>query len=142
MQIALNKFSRYQTGLTLNQLFPSLNGICACGCEKLLPSKKRKWFSEECVNKSYLHFAVIKGDIAVIRQCLYDIDFGFCRHCGSYSENWQADHIVPVFAGGGACDISNFQTLCVECHADKTLRGELKIQLSKSHSSKLSCQLC
>lgn len=30
---------------------------------------------------------------------------------------WQADHIVPVYAGGGMCDIDNMRTLCVACHA-------------------------
>ena len=33
---------------------------------------------------------------------------------------WEADHIVPVAEGGGESDLSNFQTLCVPCHAEKT----------------------
>ena len=33
---------------------------------------------------------------------------------------WEADHIVPVEFGGGESDLSNFQTLCVRCHAAKT----------------------
>jgi 5-methylcytosine-specific restriction endonuclease McrA len=35
---------------------------------------------------------------------------------------WQADHIVPVADGGGLCDLSNYQTLCVKCHKLKTGR--------------------
>lgn len=30
---------------------------------------------------------------------------------------WHADHILPVYKGGGQCGIENFRTLCVACHA-------------------------
>ncbi|GLI59174.1 hypothetical protein VaNZ11_001003 [Volvox africanus] len=33
---------------------------------------------------------------------------------------WQADHITPVYAGGGLCDVDNMRTLCVACHLDVT----------------------
>ncbi|GIM10930.1 hypothetical protein Vretimale_14466, partial [Volvox reticuliferus] len=33
---------------------------------------------------------------------------------------WPADHITPVYAGGGLCDVDNMRTLCVACHADVT----------------------
>ena len=33
---------------------------------------------------------------------------------------WDADHIVPVAEGGGECDLSNYQTLCIMCHKKKT----------------------
>eukprot|EP00930_Biecheleria_cincta_P023520 TRINITY_DN16982_c0_g1_i1.p1 TRINITY_DN16982_c0_g1~~TRINITY_DN16982_c0_g1_i1.p1 ORF type:complete len:1511 (-),score=233.62 TRINITY_DN16982_c0_g1_i1:373-4905(-) len=33
---------------------------------------------------------------------------------------WQADHIVPVWEGGGMCGVENLQSLCVACHAAKT----------------------
>lgn len=35
---------------------------------------------------------------------------------------WHADHIVPVFRGGGACGLENLRTLCAPCHADVTKR--------------------
>lgn len=40
---------------------------------------------------------------------------------------WEADHIVPVVEGGGACDLSNYRTLCVPCHrrVTKELRGRM-----------------
>jgi len=34
--------------------------------------------------------------------------------------HWQADHIIPVEEGGGACGLENFQTLCDGCHKAKT----------------------
>ncbi len=33
---------------------------------------------------------------------------------------WDADHIIPVVEGGGACDLSNIRTLCVLCHRQVT----------------------
>ncbi|WVZ21261.1 hypothetical protein V8G54_008583 [Vigna mungo] len=33
---------------------------------------------------------------------------------------WHADHIVPVYQGGGECTLENMRTLCVACHSDVT----------------------
>lgn len=33
---------------------------------------------------------------------------------------WQADHIVPVYQGGGQCDLDNLRTLCTVCHKEVT----------------------
>ncbi|XP_020226303.1 DNA annealing helicase and endonuclease ZRANB3 [Cajanus cajan] len=33
---------------------------------------------------------------------------------------WHADHIVPVYQGGGECKLENLRTLCVACHYDVT----------------------
>eukprot|EP00884_Botryococcus_braunii_P002065 jgi/Botrbrau1/1185/Bobra.0162s0066.1 len=33
---------------------------------------------------------------------------------------WHADHVLPVFKGGGLCDLQNLRTLCVACHQDIT----------------------
>ena len=35
---------------------------------------------------------------------------------------WEADHIVPVFLGGGCSGLQNMRTLCVCCHRDVTLQ--------------------
>ncbi|KAF8668647.1 hypothetical protein HU200_051823 [Digitaria exilis] len=29
---------------------------------------------------------------------------------------WHADHIIPVYKGGGECNLENMRTLCVACH--------------------------
>lgn len=34
---------------------------------------------------------------------------------------WHADHIIPVFRGGGVCDRSNIQTLSWKAHSEKTI---------------------
>ena len=41
---------------------------------------------------------------------------------------WQADHIVPVAEGGGACGLDNYRTLCVWCHPKET--GKLRRRLN------------
>lgn len=50
---------------------------------------------------------------------------------------WEADHIVPVAEGGGACGLENLRTLCVPCHADESekLRWRLKLSGGNSNSS-------
>ena len=32
----------------------------------------------------------------------------------------QVDHIIPVSIGGDSLDLDNLQTLCIECHIEKT----------------------
>jgi 5-methylcytosine-specific restriction endonuclease McrA len=49
---------------------------------------------------------------------------------GSRKTLWDADHIVPVAEGGGECDLSNIQTLCLKCHRART--AELRRRLSAS----------
>lgn len=41
---------------------------------------------------------------------------------------WQADHIVPVAEGGGACGLENYRTLCIWCHPKET--GKLRRRLN------------
>ncbi|XP_044484678.1 DNA annealing helicase and endonuclease ZRANB3 isoform X2 [Mangifera indica] len=33
---------------------------------------------------------------------------------------WHADHIIPVYRGGGECRLENMRTLCVACHYNVT----------------------
>ncbi|XP_072981422.1 uncharacterized protein [Typha angustifolia] len=42
---------------------------------------------------------------------------------------WHADHIVPVYRGGGECRLENMRTLCVACHYEITnaQRTELRV---------------
>ncbi len=47
---------------------------------------------------------------------------------------WHADHIVPVYKGGGLCELDNLRTLCVACHADVT-KQQCKVCASQPTSS-------
>ena len=59
---------------------------------------------------------------------------------------WEADHIRPVAEGGGESDLSNFQTLCVPCHAKKTkeqatrAKGEKRKQVAVDAGAAKSCR--
>ena len=120
MKTLLNPYKRYQDKFRVKDMYPAIADECACGCGETLTGLKTKWSSPECREKSYERYLIILGDVATIRANLYKIDFGACRYCGEITEDWEADHIIPVALGGGACDISNYQTLCKSCHKDKT----------------------
>ena len=128
----INIHSRYQNDFHMHDMYPSIEGFCSCGCGKKLSGKQKRWASKECNEISYAQFSIIKGNSQSIRNLLYFIQKGFCQVCGVYDPLWQADHIRPVLYGGGACDISNFQTLCVYCHNEKTQNQML------SHRAKIS----
>lgn len=119
----IDSFKRYQVGLKLIDLFPNrIDGLCACGCGKTLEGRKKRWASEDCQSKALNIFLIVKGDSFTIRANLFERDNGYCCNCGVLSNDWHADHITPVFLGGSACDLGNFQTLCLDCHKEKTKR--------------------
>lgn len=131
----INLFKRYQKGLTLNHLYPQNDkSFCACGCGKKLIGNKKRWATKHCQETAVSNFFIIKGDTAIIRKELFKRDMGICSCCGENSDKWEADHILPVFLGGGACDLDNFQTLCIPCHKTKTLYHTL------SHHNAISSQ--
>uniref|UniRef100_UPI00358EC9D4 DNA annealing helicase and endonuclease ZRANB3 isoform X2 n=1 Tax=Myxine glutinosa TaxID=7769 RepID=UPI00358EC9D4 len=51
---------------------------------------------------------------------------------------WQADHVRPVWNGGGQCSLANLQTLCTPCHLKKTVKQEVERKQMKklSHASR------
>lgn len=104
----------------MSQIFIQESGFCACGCGKQLTGKKKKWATEDCAYTAYIKFAIIKGDTKIIRQELFKRDKGVCCYCGNITSTWHADHIKEVCRGGGACNLNNFQTLCLRCHKQKT----------------------
>jgi 5-methylcytosine-specific restriction endonuclease McrA len=126
--------------------------LCRCGCGAPLPTKRHQWATPACVKDVLVEFRVLKGDGSTIRRLLWIRDKGVCRACGVVCwggaptskahheaikaewttcrqrglewkpDCWEADHIIPVEKGGGACGIEGFQTLCVECHKAKSAR--------------------
>lgn len=117
----LDKFKRYQSGLRMSQIYPNRkDGFCSCGCGKELSGRRRRWATQQCEKNAVIRFKIIKGDIKYIRRELQRRDKGACNRCGQITHDWDADHILPVCQGGGACEITNFQTLCKGCHKNKT----------------------
>jgi len=103
---------------------------------KKLTGRQTKWASRECNDKVYLEFAILKGNTDIIRKELFNTEQGYCRNCGVHDKEWQADHILPVFKGGGACGMDNFQTLCLDCHHEKTnYQRDSHRKANSSHAS-------
>ncbi|XP_066431242.1 DNA annealing helicase and endonuclease ZRANB3 isoform X2 [Eleutherodactylus coqui] len=52
----------------------------------------------------------------------------------SEGDFWQADHIRPVYSGGGQCALDNLQTLCTVCHRERTACQAKERSRSKKRS--------
>jgi len=131
---------------------PKASGRPCCYCGKPRPDGRRRWCSQDCVDD----FKVRKGDANHIRFLLRKRDDEICQKCrfdtkplqrvfyhlnwkalgwlqthfdiGSRRTLWDADHIVPVVEGGGACGLDGYRTLCVWCHKEVT--AELAARLA------------
>lgn len=49
---------------------------------------------------------------------------------------WHADHIIPVYRGGGECMLENMRTLCVACHSDVTMAQRAERQATRIKARK------
>ncbi|KAL0335549.1 UNVERIFIED_CONTAM: DNA annealing helicase and endonuclease ZRANB3 [Sesamum radiatum] len=49
---------------------------------------------------------------------------------------WHADHIIPVYKGGGECKLENMRTLCVACHADVTTAQNAERRIARNKAKK------
>lgn len=72
-----------------------------------------------------VHEHCLRSDPGYARKCVWARDRGRCALCPSVAAHrsggaWQADHIVPVAEGGGACGLENLRTLCISCHRIET----------------------
>ncbi|XP_057831961.2 uncharacterized protein LOC131042656 isoform X2 [Cryptomeria japonica] len=48
--------------------------------------------------------------------------------------SWHADHIVPVYKGGGECKLENMRTLCVICHSKVTAEQQKDRRLTRERA--------
>lgn len=117
----IDKYKRYQKSLRIEHLYPlKEDGLCRCGCGNKVIKPRRVWANDKCAKKALHNFFVVKGDVTSIRILLNKRDNGICANCGDRTDDWQADHIIEVRDGGGGCGLDNFQTLCKDCHKEKT----------------------
>ena len=121
-------------------------------CRTEVPKGRRTFCSNKCVhewklrtNPGYLRDKVFARDQGVCAKCGADtialrrdmrkMDYAARRQFlklwklreGSRKSLWDADHILPVAEGGGQCDLTNMQTLCLLCHREAT--ASLRIRL-------------
>jgi 5-methylcytosine-specific restriction enzyme A len=128
------------------------NGRVLCRwCSLEVPSGRYTFCSEFCVEEWKM-----RSDPGHLRARVFERDHGICAHCGidcvaeeqrirrlrgvsrvrakgewrpgARKSLWDADHVTPVVEGGGECDLSNMQTLCLKCHRART--AELRDRLS------------
>lgn len=112
---------------------------CCHWCGGPVVSPRRTWCSEACVTEW-----TVRTSGAAVRAAVYERDHGICTECGidttaekrtryeasgrtwhdhwGIRADWDADHIVAVWRGGGLAGLDGYQTLCRPCHAAKTAR--------------------
>lgn len=86
-------------------------------CEKMVPSNRRNYCSQECMdefNRNNSWYWIRKD---VLRRDRYT-----CRICKKRFRKkfLDVDHIIPVQMGGQLLDKTNLRTLCKECHKAKS----------------------
>lgn len=115
-------------------------------CEKKIP----KWgdYNPFCSVKCQNEYR-LRSSLVFLRKMVLKRDKGICKGCGidcikakriinkiknedekllllefwkfdGHRVFWEADHIVPVFKGGGQSGLDNIQTLCIKCHKIKS----------------------
>ncbi|CAH9120943.1 unnamed protein product [Cuscuta epithymum] len=95
------------------RLFQIEHGICtSChlNCHKLV-----KHIRPLLHDKREEHIQRVAPQIAKHKKLLEKL-----VHDPNEGNAWHADHITPVYKGGGECLLENMRTLCVACHADVT----------------------
>jgi 5-methylcytosine-specific restriction endonuclease McrA len=125
----VRKRPRYDADLEFRAVYPyRSDGTCRCGCGEEVVPPRRFWSSEDCAARAVRYFRILKGDTKVIRRALYARDRGRCASCQKRcrKREWEADHIIPVAHGGAGCELTNFQTLCRDCHRAKTNAQRLR----------------
>lgn len=50
---------------------------------------------------------------------------------------WEADHIVPVVEGGGACGLDGLRTLCRQCHVAETRKLRARLARDRTNQPRL-----
>lgn len=72
-----------------------------------------------------------KGQWSALRRAVFMRDRWLCQRCGTPGRALECDHVVPL-AKGGDHSMANLQTLCRECHIEKT-RSEKGEIVPRSH---------
>ena len=135
-----------------SRMWPKVEkGFCKW-CGGKLPKYSRVWCSDECRGEAYVRMGffihkLLARDKGFCVKCGIDTvwlaeqikqikrtnrktypisDAEFRQSFGPWwtvnYRYWEADHIVPVYEGGGCCGLDNYQTLCLRCHKEKSAK--------------------
>lgn len=109
-------------GLSMEVLFPRIEGQCACGCELPPPSGEtwcRKWATDNCQSFASDVLSIINNYFGKPAYYISLYSGWKCCKCES-TKYLELDHEIGVKQGGGGCWLSNYRWLCKVCHNDKT----------------------
>ena len=127
---------RADAGRARALVFQRDRGLCAlCGLDggrlDVLAEQERRRI-RDYVHRNRLHGLFVEsgcalGDSSIFARSRGVLIFGQ-RVPFRLSSYWEADHIIPVAEGGGACGLDNLRTLCWRCHPRET--GQLRRRLN------------
>lgn len=131
-------------GIGMDQMFPKLEGKCACGCaEKPKGSEpgeekawQRKWASDECQAFASDVLSIVNNYFGVPAKYITRYAGKVCSQCPNL-HFLELDHIIGVKHGGGGSWLSNYRWLCKDCHTDKTNRDFKKGDHKNSNQTKI-----
>jgi 5-methylcytosine-specific restriction endonuclease McrA len=115
--------------------FTAPKGYCRFCGEIILKAdgtqRTRAHWHQECVEQYKLIYWPANTSKAVRRR-----DKGKCAKCGAKDGDWQVDHIKPLVEAQGRVEywlLDNLQTLCTECHKEKTaLEAKMRAEARKT----------
>lgn len=131
IRLAGNPLLRHNTSCSIGiqTLFPNNGNMCACGCERELTGRQKRWATEKCADYPLQIYFILSGRVEQIRKYIWHYQYGHCTMCGDKFNSghlscevheYELDHIVPVHKGGGCCWLSNYQLIHTDCHKQKT----------------------
>ncbi len=119
----INKFKRH-AGLSMDDVFPYIDGLCACGCRGITEKYKytngyKKYFSNDCEYFASDVLSIINNYFGKPAQYINYYSGHKCSECCK-KHDLELDHVIGVKQGGGGCWLSNYRWLCKPCHRNKT----------------------
>lgn len=144
----IDPYKRHQ-GLQMDDVFPKIEGKCACGCDKVPESSKegaeyvwqRKWAHWNCQSFASDVLSIINNYFGKPAYYIKIYAGNKCSECDE-THDLELDHIIGVKHGGGGCWLSNYRFLCRKHHVKKTNKtfgkGEFKIDTSGQIKMELS----
>lgn len=99
-------------------LFPKIEGQCACGCGKEI-KPHRRFASDGCSTLGWAVRNIICNAHQIPKRYIMRYYGSKCAGCIERPGE-ELDHIIGVKHGGGGCWLSNYKWLCYQCHRNKT----------------------
>lgn len=93
----VNPFLR-RNRIGIEQTFPDhRNGLCGCGCGKMLEGRRRRWATKECSVVPVLATSIINGDTSCIKPIISALYSNKCFVCNSTDADFKRTVELPLF---------------------------------------------